>query len=469
MKRRNFIHRSVVGATGAVISSSSIASLLGSCTGPSKEIYLAIIGCDNDEINRIAESVKNIPDVKLKYVFDFDLKRSAGAAQLIQRSLDYLPEQVSDMEIIFNERETDGVFIFLPEHWRALAAIKACRARKDVYVKSLPAHSIWEGQQMEKAADKYKRVVQCGFPFRSSSSVVEARDYILSGKLGQIVHINIFGLNEPWFSEDQAGSDLPESLDWDGWLGPASYRPYNPAIYYSENTPWKKVFWDFNSGRMTGISHALDLARMVIGDPGHPSSVYGYASRQTDKNENMLPERQVVTYNYEKFTMNCEIGSGYNYMKNAPVTFKGDENPQQWLFRSERVEIYGTKGLMYLDSKEGSWLVYGFGGDKTGKIYSDISMRTGQVEILHKEGVTDHPELHIGNFIDCIRSRNLPSANIKQAHLSSTLVHLGNIACRAGNRQLLFDTGKEIFIDNDEANRLLKNEYRDGYEIPVKV
>jgi predicted dehydrogenase len=373
------------------------------------------------------------------------------------------------MEIIFNDREIDGVFIFLPEHWRALAAIKACRARKDVYVKSLPVHGIWEGQQVEKAANKYKRIVQCGFPFRSSSSVLEARDYILSGKLGQIVHLNIFDLNEPGYSENQAGSDLPDSLDWDSWLGPASYRPYDPAIYDSENTPGKKVFWDFNSGRMTGISHAIDLARMVIGDPGHPSSVYGYANRQTDQNEYILSERQVVTYNYEKFTMNCEIGSGYNYMKNAPITFKGDENPQQWLFRSERVEIYGIKGLMYLDSKEGSWQVFGFGGDKTGKIYSDISMRTGQVEILHKEGGTDHPKLHIGNFIDCVRSRNLPSANIKQGHLSSTLVHLGNIAIRAGNRQLIFDAGKEIFIGNDEANRLLKNEYREGYEIPVKV
>jgi hypothetical protein len=167
--------------------------------------------------------------------------------------------------------------------------------------------------------------------------------------------------------------------------------------------------------------------------------------------------------------MNCEIGSGYNYMKKTPVSFKGDENPQQWLLRSDRVEIYGTKGLMYLDSKEGSLQVFGFGGEKAGQIFSDNTMRTGQKELLNIKGETSHPVLHIGDFIGCIRSRKLPSGNILQGHLSATMVHMGNIACRTGNRQLFFDAENEVFIGNEEANHLLRNEYRAGYEIPVKL
>jgi len=92
---------------------------------------------------------------------------------------------------VYDDKEVDGVFIETPEHWHALAAIRACQAGKDVYVEKTISHSISEGQQMIKAAMKYERIIQCGTQNRSADYALTARDYIKSGELGDIVAVHV--------------------------------------------------------------------------------------------------------------------------------------------------------------------------------------------------------------------------------------------------------------------------------------
>ena len=139
-------------------------------------------------------------------------------------------------------------------------------------------------------------------------------------------------------------------------------------------------------------------------------------------------------------------------MKNTPVSIDEGETSPKWLLQSNRVEVYGTKGLMYMDTNGGGWQVLGNNG-----------------KILAQEKGTAPQKYHLQNFINCIRNRNLPNGNIEQGHLSATLAHMGNIAYRIGNKQLLFDSSKERFTNNEQANSLLKTVHREGYTVPDKI
>jgi hypothetical protein len=123
-----------------------------------------------------------------------------------------------------------------------------------------------------------------------------------------------------------------------------------------------------------------------------------------------------------------------------------------WNQNATRIEIYGTEGLMYLGRHGGGWQVIGENS-----------------EVLAEEA-GDHPDkFHQQNFIESIRNKKEPNGNVLQGHLSASLVHLGNICYRIGNKQLLFSYENEEFINNNEANRLLKSSYRDNYKMPDKV
>lgn len=451
MKRRNFIQASVLGATGVALTA-SIASL-GSCSdGRGKKICLALVGCSSSGVNLITSTCKENQDVGIKYIFDFDEGKVSRASQLINNSLGYVPEFARDMKDVFIDKEIQGVIISLPGHWNALATIWACQAGKDVYVESIPSLSIWEGQKMVEAAKKYKRVVQSGFPLRSAPYALSAKGYIATGQLGQVVHIKVFSFQGRSSWKQLPDSKVPEVLDWDYWLGPASTRPYNTGIYERENQNGWKGFWEFSAGLMFRASQSLDLARMVIGDPGYPSSVYCYGNNPAGTSKAEVPGHQIVTYDFEKFTIICETGSAYNYMKNTPVSIDEGETSFNWLLQSNRVEIYGTKGLMYIDGNRGGWQVFGNNG-----------------KTLAREKGTGSQKHHLQNFIDCIRNRDLPNGNIEQGHLSATLAHMGNISYRTGNKQLLFDSKKERFTNNEQANSLLKIVSREGYIIPDKI
>ena len=124
--------------------------------------------------------------------------------------------------------------------------------------------------------------------------------------------------------------------------------------------------------------------------------------------------------------------------------------PDELLFSAPQYNTWVE--LMYIDGNRGGWQVFGNNG-----------------KTLAREKGTGSQKYHLQNFIDCIRNRDLPNRNIEQGHLSATIAHMGNISYRTGNKQLLFDSKKERFTNNEQANSLLKTEYREGYIVPDKI
>jgi hypothetical protein len=123
-----------------------------------------------------------------------------------------------------------------------------------------------------------------------------------------------------------------------------------------------------------------------------------------------------------------------------------------WRNNATRTEIYGTEGLMYLGRHGGGWQVMG-----------------PDNEIVAQDGGVMPDNEHQINFIQSLRNRKQPNGDVEECHRSAVLVHLGNIAYRVGNRQLLFDPSTERFTNNDRANALARGSYREGYAIPENV
>ena len=453
MKRRDFIKTSVVGATGISLGP-SILSRVSFQKGANDKIVLAIIGSGSRGTGTIISTCKVNANVEIKTVCDVNDLKAAKAINAIENALGYKPLHLRNMKEVFDDKDIDAVWISTPEHWHALATVWACQAGKDVYVEKNPTISIWEGRKMVEATERYNRIVQIGFENRSAPYGFSAREYIKSGKLGQVVHVKSYNMlgGSKWMPKPD--SDIPNGLNWDAWLGPAPYVPYNPNIHDMESRGGWGDYWAYSGGVLADdASHVLDLARMVLGDPGHPKSVYGWGGNYAWGSKKETPEFQSITYDFGKFTLTCDSGNATNYMKKTPNNIRMDPNLfPDWRTNATRTEIYGTEGLMYLGRHGGGWQVKG----EDSKI------------IAQDGGIFPDPD-HQKNFIESLRTRKKPNGAVEQGQLSASLVHLGNIAYRVGNKQLYFDSEKERFIGNDDANKLLKTSYRDNYKMPEKV
>jgi predicted dehydrogenase len=446
MRRREFLGKTLIGTAGMALAGSSL--LTTSCKGANDKIVLGLIGAGGRGLPCIISCCRANANVEIKTVCDVSDLRAAAAVSEIEKQLGNRPQTTRYMKEVFNDRDIDAVWISTPDHWHALATIWACQAGKDVYVEKTPGLCIREGRKMLEAAKKYRKIVQAGYQNRSGAYIASARDYIQSGKLGQIVHIRIFNLlsGTKWMAVPD--SEIPQGLDWNEWLGPAPYRNFNEGVingwYY---------YYDYNPGTLNDASHQLDLTRMLMGDPGHPGSIYGWGGKNVFHSERESPESQSITYDFDRFTVTLDSGNGTNYMSKTPQEIRMDPSRfPEWKTNADRIEIYGTLGMMYMGRTGGGWQVFGPGEQKVA------------------EGGGIHPDReHQINFIECIRSRRQPNASMEQAHLSASLVHFANIAFRTGNKQLLFDGQKEIFIDNDEANKLIEVSYRDNYKVPEKI
>jgi len=446
MRRREFLGKTIIGSAGLTLGASGL--LATSCKGANDKVVLALIGAGGRGVPSVISCCQVNTNVEIKTVCDVNDMRSASAAGEIEKQLGYKPQTTRYMKEVFDDRDVDAVWISTPDHWHALATIRACQAGKDVYVEKTPNICIWEGRKMIEAAKKYRQIVQVGFQNRSGAYIAAARDYIQEGKLGQVVHIRIFNLlgGKRWLAEPDG--EIPEGLDWNEWLGPALYRPYNQGVING----WL-YYWAYNVGTLNDASHQLDLTRMIMGNPGHPKSIYGWGGNQIFHSERETPESQSVTFDFEKFTITLDSGNATNYMSKTPQDIRLDPTRfPEWKTNADRIEIYGTLGMMYMGRTGGGWQVYGPG------------------EQIVAQGGGIHPDKeHQVNFIESIRSRKQPNSTIEQAHLSASLVHFANIAYRTGNKQLFFDDQKEKFIENDEANKLLRVSYRDNYSVPDKV
>ena len=450
INRRDFLATSGKSIVAAALSGATLNTMAqDGVKGANDKVVLALIGAGGRGTQVILNMLKVNQHVEVKYVCDINDKRGSEALDGLTKLQGYAPKRIKDMRQIFDDKDVDAVQISTPEHWHTLATIRACQAGKDVYVEKNCSLTIWEGRKLVEAAEKYKRMVQIGTQNRSADYGWSARDYIKGGKLGKVVLVKSYNLLPPVGATKRVPDEpTPAWLDWDAWLGPAPEIPYNPARHGG----WYD-FWDYSGGTLAGdASHVLDLARLALGDPGHPKSVCCVGGNLAFKGERETPELQSINYDYGDFVLTCESGNATPYMKKAGANVRYGKDWPFWPQYSCRTEIYGTDAMMYLGRHGCGWQVYG-------PDYKKIAE--------HKGLFPD--DAHQRNFIESIRSRKKPNGDPLQGRMSATLIHLGNISYRLGNKQLLFDAKTEQFTNSEDANKMLTREYRGKYRIPDQV
>ena len=443
---RPISRRSVLGKTLAGVAVAAMPRIAAG-ESPNEKVVLGLIGAGGRG-SMITEMFSKIPNVEIKYVSDVDGSRGTKLMAAMEKNGAKTPKRVVDMREVFDDKDVHGVIVATADHWHALATVWACQAGKDVYVEKNISKSIWEGRKMVEAARKYKRVVQGGFQNRSGPYAYSAREYIKSGKLGKIAYVNVYNMLRfsPW--KAQADSQAPANLDWDKWIGPAPMVPYNAGRHRG----W--YYWyDYCNGDLSNDgSHQLDLLRLVLGNPAPPVRASCAGGNFAWGSERNTPELQAATFEYPEYVVQCTSTAFAKYLRKSTEEERSGSKGPVWPQNCERIEIYGSDQMMYLGRQGVGWQVF----EADGKL---VAQDKGH----------NPDELHQKNFVECIRTRKSPNADIEQVFQSSLLPHMANISYRTGKGQVVFDAKTETFVNNDAANKLLKAAMRSPYVVPEMV
>ncbi len=454
ISRRKFLKQTTKHSTGIITATSILtAAQYKRVYGANNRIVLGAIGIGGRNTSLLHGFLK-WDEIDVKTLCDVNQKREQlhQMAQYIENARDKKPIISAEMKELFDDKDIDAVTVATPDHWHGPATVFACQAGKDVYVEKPISHNIWEGRKMVQAARKYKRVVQCGTQNRSADYNYKALDYIKSGKLGRVHLCKVYNMKPGGPFHKGPDGKIPEGFNYDYWLGPAPMRPYNRDVVGN----WK-FFWDFTADDLADDgAHQLDLARMLIGKK-HPTTVHSSGGHLAFKDDRETPDTLITSYEYDDdLVMTFELTQWTPYMKKTPSDVRQGDKFPLWFQSATRIEIYGTEGMMMVGRHGGGWQVFSNDGEVVAQEYGRFPD-------------FQHDDPHKQNFIDCIRNRERPNADIEIGHYSACLIHLASLSYRVGNEKLIFDTEKERFVGHDAANQLVKRNYRKPYIVPENV
>ena len=344
-----------------------------------------------------------------------------------------------DFRQVLDQKDIDAVIIGTPDHWHCLQTIYACEAGKDVYVEKPMANSIEECNLMVKAARRYGRIVQVGQQQRSGKVWNEVMDFLKSGRLGYVRKANIWAnFNYGLGPEKRPNEPVPEGVDYNAYLGPAPKRPFNPSRFHGG---WR-FFWDYGGGLMTdwGV-HLIDMALWAkdIKDP--PKTVLAYGTRfDWPDRARETYDSMTVVYPYDDYIIQWEHSAGKQV------------GPYDRLYG---IAFLGEKGTLVADRS--GWEVLP---------EWDNSRKTFKMEEVQNQTGSGGHDLHIRNFIDCIKSRESPVCTADIGRTVAICAHMANIAVRTGEYELQWNDLKNRFTNSQSANRLVEPEYRKPWSLP---
>lgn len=426
IQRRDFIKQSLTLGAGVTMASASVL-------GANDRVRVGVIGCGRQGRSDMG-SFMSQPEVEIVAVCDVyepqitEVKKRAKDAEVFK-----------DYHKLLERKDIDAVIIGSPDHWHALHSIDACKAGKDVYVEKPIATTIAEGRAMVQAARKYKRIVQVGTQQRSGDHYQQAAKLVQSGALGKVSFVRSwnFGNSAPEGIGNPADSAPPAGLDWDMWLGPAPLRPFNLNRWgvFAQGYSKFRWFWDYAGGMMTdwGVHH-LDIVQMVM-NVDAPTAVTAMGGKYVLTDNRETPDTLLTTYEYPGFICTYENREGNEKMLEG---------------NGYGITFHGTDATMYINRQ-----------------YFEITPEKGKkVEAQKVQNKNNQNQMHARNFLDCMKSRQMPICDIEIGHRSTSTALLGNVALRSGHR-IVWNKQLEKVENDVAANKFVSREYRKPYKLSV--
>jgi len=415
--RRRFL-KGVTAALAAPCFVPSSALAAPGRPGANDRIGVGLIGCGSLGAGHHLPANFRIPDVRITAVCDVDQDRREQAASKTEQAYKgkYRPGTYGDYRKLLERKDVDGVIVVTPDHWHALMTVHACQAGKDVHCEKPLTLTIEEGRAMVDAARRYARIVQTGSESRSNPHVRHICERVRSGRIGKL-HTVRTGLGANPTTKWEPARPKPANLDWNQWLGPAPWVPFHQKrCFYTFR--W---FWDYSGGQLTDIgAHHNDVAQWGIGtDDSGPVHIEGKA-RYAKDNMYECPPWFEVTYTYAN---GVRLIASSDYRE--PVTFHGSEGK------------------------------IGYNGSDPPEIAAE-PLGEGDVHLYESNN-------HDRNWLECIRTRRLPVADVEIGHRSCTVCHLGNISIWLG-RPVQWDPKRERFVNDPDADRMISRAMREPWQ-----
>ncbi len=401
--------RNVLGAAAALLSRR--------VSGANDRVRVGVIGVGNRS-NLLIDQLPEIAEVVA--VADCYPKRCDEAAS--KRNARW--RIYKDHRELLDQKDIDGVIVGTTDHARVWCSIHACQAGKDVYAEKPLTLYIEEGRALVKAARRYNRVFQVGSQQRSMAMNQLACGFVRNGGIGRVQFVECVNYPGPERYTTHASEPVPDGLDWDMWLGQTPLRPYSSKLQFG----WMR-WWDYSGGEMTNWgAHGLDQVQAALG----------------------LDETGPVEF--WPLTEGPPGSLGFRYASGVPVRLvmpQGQLNGGA-IFVGEKGRIEITRNSFRTDPP-------------------DMIKQLPEAEEIEKwkdERAKWQARYHMQNWLECMRTRSKPLADVEVGHRSVSLSHLLNIT-RQLNRKLKWDPAAERFEGDEQANSMLRRTRRKGYELPT--
>ncbi len=424
--RRKFLKRATAAAAGVAglpyLIPSSALGKAGS-VAPSNRVVVGVIGTGGMGMGDI-RGFLNKEEVQLVAVCDVDTDHRNQARDIVNEKYGNRDcATYNDFRDVIGRSDIDAVLLAVPDQWHAITAIMAARAGKDIHAQKPLAYNIAEGRAIVDAVNRYGVVWQTGSQQRSERRFRFACELVRNGRIGDVHTVRV-GLPKRSSIRDNGTqpAPVPAGFDYDMWLGPAPWAPYNPSRCHW-NFRWIS---DYSGGQITDwAGHHCDIAQWGM-DTEHTSPV-------EIEGTGIFP-RDSLFDTVEDYRFTCKYAEGFTMIVTGADTLG--------------VRFEGSEGWVFVNRGK---------IDAQPKYLLNSVIGPDEIQLYKSD---DHKQ----DFLDCVRTRSRTVAPVEVAHRSIMIGHLGVIALKLG-RKVHWDPRKERFINDPEADRLLSRPMRSPWHL----
>jgi predicted dehydrogenase len=452
--RRDFL-TTTAGAAGAMAGFMIVPRhVLGGAgqTAPSEKVNIASIGAGGMAGNNIGACAKHANIVAL---CDVDDKQAEGTYKQYPNVPKY-----KDFRIMLEkeQKNIDGVIIATPDHAHAVATMAAIKAGKAVYTQKPMTHTIYEARMLTEAARKAKVMTQMGNQGHSGEGTQLMAEWIADGAIGKIREVYCWTDRPIWgqgINRPKETPPVPETMDWDLWIGTAPMRPYNPCYAPFSWRGW----WDFGTGALGDMGcHILDqpFDSLKLGHAISVEATYkitGGGDEMKEIEKETAPKFSIVRYEFP----------ARGAMPPVTLTWSdGGIRPFRPRDLDPEREFTMDNGMLFV-GENGSIMAGCYGSGP--RILPEAKMKAYKQPAKTLRRVEGGTDGHEADWLRSIKDGKPASSNFEYSGPLTEMVLLGNLAIRSGGKKLLWD-GPNMKVTNvPEANQYVKMPYREGWSL----
>ena len=403
---------------------------------PNEKIQIGIIGTNGMGRGNL-DNCSRHPDVAVTAICDvWEARRKPVLAKFPQA------REYADYRELLSDDGVDAVIIATPPHWHALIAVEAARAGKDIYLQKPMTLHLGESLAVKNAVKRHNVVCQIGTQIHAGENYRRVVEKIRSGHIGEVSVARTFNvMNQgPTGIGKVADTTVPEGLDWNMWLGPATERPYNALL--AANSYNHCSFMAYSGGWTPGMApHIVDLPIWAL-SPGYPTSVACSGGRYVIDDDGDAPDVQEMTFQYPNLTITWSMSAinsfAYDFGSGTPARRLG-------------IYFFGSKGTLHANYSKHEVV-------PEGDYFDPALLPDDDDRIPSSPG-------HEFEWIECIKTRQEPSCSPEYHSQIDIPLVLGNLSYRLG-RSIQFDPEKLAIVGDAEAARMAVPEYRAPWKFP---